>query len=102
MGYEGITPDFQWSETKTALEYDSDRWHLDALSHGRDARRREALGAAGYSVHALTNEQVRDYDHLSAFMDNLAREMGRHRGKASALMLVRRRDAYDRLLGSPL
>ncbi len=100
LGYHRIAPDFFWPGTRTVMEYDSDEWHLDPISHARDSRRREALSEDGYSVHVLTNEQVKDFEHLQVFMGRISRELHRNREKSTPLMEMRLRDVYDALFGS--
>lgn len=97
FGRPKIRPDFSWPGTRTVLEYNSDERHANKLALGRDSRRVEALKAAGYSVHVLTNDQVRDYDHLVLVMGEIAKELGRRRKPLSVASELRCYELHRRL-----
>lgn len=59
-GQASIRFDVSWPDRRTALEYDSDRWHLEAGRATEDRRRVIAGEALGYRVFSLTNGLVSD------------------------------------------
>ena len=80
------------------LEYESDECHLEPWELARDTRRREALAAAGHHVHCITNDQLKDYDHLCNLMESIASELKVRRSKPSPVMETRRRELFGRVV----
>ena len=104
LGRPAIKTDFRWKREKRAgdvmLEYESDERHLAPQDLARDTRRREALMKAGHHVHCITNEQLKDYDHLCKLMDSIALDLRIRRGKPSPAMEVQRRELFERVVYS--
>lgn len=102
LGRPTIRTDFHWKREKSAsdvmLEYESNECHLEPWEIARDTRRREALAAAGHRVHCITNEQMKDYDHLCNLMDSIASDLRIRRNKPSLAMESRRRELFERVV----
>jgi hypothetical protein len=102
LGRSTIRTDFLWKREKSAsdvmLEYESDECHLEPWELARDTRRREALAAAGHHVHCITNDQLKDYDHLCNLMESIASELKVRRSKPSPVMETRRRELFERVV----
>ncbi len=101
-GQNVLIPDFCWPNAMIIIEYDSNEAHTTPEAKARDERRRKAFEAMGYTVRVLTNDVLRSSMRLDAFMDDIARLLGRARRPASDEILASRRQLRNELFGPEL
>ena len=96
LGRQTMRPDILLP-SGDACEFDSKTWHASELAHERDALRREALSASGYSPHTITSGLAHDLRGFSMLAAELARRQGTRCRPPSEGMLEARADLHERL-----
>ena len=82
--------DLFWPQIKTAVEYDSDSWHLGTRARANDAAKRNAIDAMGLTVITLTKGQLYDAREMDRVALILAKKFGRyHRSTCKGTMTRR-------------
>ncbi len=75
--------DFLWRNERLVLEYDSDFAHTTQRAREKDASKRNALSALGYTVLSATPGQVSTYAGMVALAKTVSHHLGRRVRKYS-------------------
>lgn len=74
-----VVPDLLWDEARVAVEYDSNSEHLSPIQVTRDAKKRMALEADGYTVITVTTSQLAQVKPMEDIASEIARRAGTRR-----------------------
>ncbi|MEC4273875.1 hypothetical protein VJ923_11970 [Adlercreutzia sp. R25] len=74
-----VVPDLLWDEARVAVEYDSNSEHLSPAQVTRDAKKRMALEADGYTVITVTTSQLAQIKPMEDVASEIARRAGTRR-----------------------
>lgn len=72
-----LEPDILWPEAKVCVEYDSAEFHGNETRIANDARRKNALTSAGYTVVTLTSKQINNAVEFEGTAEYLSRKLHR-------------------------
>lgn len=72
-----LEPDILWPEAKVCVEYDSAEFHGNETRIANDARRKNALTSAGYTVVTLTSKQINNAVEFEGIAEYLSRKLHR-------------------------
>ncbi|MEY8436889.1 hypothetical protein AAK967_03985 [Atopobiaceae bacterium 24-176] len=75
LGRSAMRFDFFWPEARTAVEYDSARFHNNEQQDELDKLRREVAANHGVELMSLTRSVLRDPVRLDLFMEQVARRL---------------------------
>lgn len=92
--------DLVWADKKVVLEYDGARDHSLPQDIDRDAKRRNRLQRAGYTVITVTRSQVRDAYAFDEIAEDVHKAFGMRHHAQSATKLARRQRLFEQLQAS--
>lgn len=79
-----VVPDLCWPKSRVAVEYDSNAEHLSPQQATRDAKKRLALEADGFSVVTITTSQLAKAESMGKVASELSRRTERrHKTRSS-------------------
>jgi len=96
-GRSYLCADLCWPEYMLVIEYDSDEWHEDDAARTRDAQKRMALEALGFTVITVTTQQLNNPDMTDAIAHEAARRLGERMRGATPTVLAKRHELREAL-----